>query len=212
MSRVIKAEILDALSQDDPAARKSRRELRIINHVMGNFRWFARTVPALLRPGERVIEIGAGDGSLSGRLARIGVAADGLDVCPAPAGWPAARKWHRCDVREFDGFDAYGVVLANLVLHHFSDRDLAELGRNALGGVRAIVACEPERRRRWRILCAAFRPLVGPVTRHDARASIDAGFRGAEIAQALGLDGAHWNLSCSGGGIGSSRLVAERCP
>lgn len=212
MSRVLKAEILDALSQDDPAARQSRRELRIINHVMGNFTWFARTVPALLRPGERVIEIGAGDGGLSARLERIGVAADGLDLCSAPAGWPAGRKWHRCDVREFDGFAAYGVVLANLVLHHFSGRDLAELGGKLRDSVRAIVACEPERRRRWRFLCAAFRPLVGPVTGHDARASIDAGFRGAEIARALGLDRAHWNLSCRAGGIGSSRLVAVRCP
>ena len=184
--------------------------MRAINRLMGNFRWFSRTVPALLRPGERVIEIGAGDGGLSARLARAGVAADGLDLCPAPPGWPAGRRWHRCDVRAFDGFGAYGVVLANLVLHHFSDDELAELGRTLRRSVRAIVACEPERRSRWRFLCAAFRPLVGPVTGHDAQASVEAGFRGGEIAKALGLDVARWELRCRAGAIGSSRLVAVR--
>jgi hypothetical protein len=180
----------------------------MINHLMGNFRWFLRVVPGLLRPGERLIEIGAGAGELSARLAAIGVRPDGLDLCAPPPDWPAGRRWHRCDVRNFDGFADYDVVLANLVLHHFAAEDLARLGQKLRGRVRVIVASEPDRRRRWRFLCGALWPFLGPVTRHDARVSIEAGFRGAELAQALGLEGGRWSLAFHGGAIGANRLAA----
>jgi SAM-dependent methyltransferase len=210
MLRAIQPEILDTLPPDDPAARKSRRELRFINHVMGNFRWFARTLAAVVRPGERVIEIGAGAGDLSDHLSRLGLAVDGLDVCPAPAGWPKGKRWHQCDLRDFDGFDSYDVVLANLVLHHFSDDELAAVGERLRRHARAIVASEPERRLKWRLLCTVWSPLLGPVTRHDARVSIEAGFRGAEMARALGLEKGSWEIACPAGATAMNRLVAVR--
>ncbi len=69
MQRILQAELLDSLPHDHPDALHNRRDLRVINRVMGNYRWFARTLPALLRPGEAALEVGAGDGTLGLQLA-----------------------------------------------------------------------------------------------------------------------------------------------
>jgi hypothetical protein len=212
MRRVIQPELLDSLSPDDPDARHNRRDLRVINRVMGNFRWFERVLPPLLFAAERVLEIGAGTGELGQRLSGSGVASDGLDVWPRPATWPAARAWHQADLRKFDDFGGYGATIANLVLHQFTDADLADLGRKLRGRVRLILACEPVRQRRWQLLGGALAAVCGAnyVTRHDARVSISAGFRGRELPQALGLDPGAWNVRCAQSARGAYRMVAIR--
>ena len=95
MSRIVQAELLDSLPHDHPAARQNRRDLRLTNWIMGNHRWLIRSVPRHIRPGERLLELGAGDGELARRLQRRGRLVDALDLCPAPATWPAAADWHR---------------------------------------------------------------------------------------------------------------------
>jgi hypothetical protein len=212
MRRVIQPELLDSLSPDDPDARRNRRDLRVINRAMGNFRWFERVLPPLVSGAERVLEIGAGTGELGRRLAESGVAADGLDLWPRPALWPADRAWHQADLRAFDGYGGYGATIANLVLHQFTDSDLAELGLRLRRHVRLILACEPARRRRWQLLCGALAPVCGAnyVTRHDARVSISAGFRGQELPQALGLDPGQWHIRCAQSALGAYRMVAIR--
>jgi hypothetical protein len=212
MQRILEAELLDSLSPDDPAARHSRRDLRVINRLMGNFRWFGRALPPNLRPGERVLEIGAGTGELGRWLAGRGVASDGLDLWPKPAVWPSSQAWHQADLRAFEGYDGYGAAIANLVLHQFSDADLAALGRKLRGRVRVILASEPARRRRWQVLCGAFTPIFGAnyVTRHDARVSIAAGFTGLELPRALGLEASEWEIRCGESGLGAYRMAAVR--
>ena len=190
MRRTLEPEILDTLSPDDPAALHNRRDLRIINAFMGNHRWLERELRRRLRPGERVLEIGAGTGELGRRLAAAGIAADGLDLWPRPADWPAASAWHRADLREFEGYGGYDVVVANLILHQFSEAELSGLGRRLAGRPRLILASEPSRQRLSQFFCAALGPVLGAnfVTRHDSRVSIDAGFLDAELPGALGLD------------------------
>jgi hypothetical protein len=212
MRRVLQAELLDQLPPDHPDALHSRRDLRLINRIMGNHRWFARTLPRLLGPGETVLEIGAGDGHLGMALAARGISADGLDLAPRPAAWPRARAWHSADLRDFAGYGAYPVVIGNLIFHQFSAADLAALG-SALGrAARVLVACEPVRRRRSQLLLAVFGPLLGAsaVTRHDGPVSVAAGFRGDELARALGLDPAAWNVHTTTTVLGAYRLVATR--
>ncbi|MEM7146970.1 MAG: hypothetical protein AAF591_17700, partial [Verrucomicrobiota bacterium] len=82
--RVVEAEILDGLPVDDPEAVGSRRDLRRLNAVMGNHRWLCGRV----RGGERVVEIGAGEGDLARRLWAGGVAVTGLDLVGAPGDLP----------------------------------------------------------------------------------------------------------------------------
>ncbi|MEO1844804.1 MAG: hypothetical protein ABGZ37_11065, partial [Akkermansiaceae bacterium] len=61
VGRVVQPELLDELPFDDPDALRSRRDLRFINGVMGNFRWMRRRLAG--RAEGRVIELGAGDGA-----------------------------------------------------------------------------------------------------------------------------------------------------
>jgi hypothetical protein len=212
MQRTLQPELLDSLPHDHPDALHNRRDLRLINLVMGNHRWLKRALPPLLRPDDKVLEIGAGTGELGVRFARHGVPVDGLDLWPRPSDWPADRTWHREDLRRFEGYARYAAILGNLIFHQFSDAELGQLGEKLRRSARIIVACEPERRRRWQILYRAFAPLAraNHVSRHDAHVSIAAGFRAGELPASLGLEPDRWRLQCSASLIGAYRMVAIR--
>jgi 2-polyprenyl-3-methyl-5-hydroxy-6-metoxy-1,4-benzoquinol methylase len=179
---------------------------------MGTHRWTERTLAAILRPGERVLEIGAGTGELCLRLAARGIVADGLDLCPRPAGWPSHLAWHQADLRSFDGYAAYQAVVANLILHHLTGGELAALGRTLGSGPRVVCACEPARRRINQGFFAILGPILGadPVTRHDARVSIAAGFVRDELPCALGLVGGPWEVRCGRNLAGAYHMIAIR--
>jgi len=212
LKRSCEPELLDGLPFDHPDAVHSRRDLRIVNRFMRSARWFGRTLPGLMRPGEPVLEVGAGTGELGLLLNSRSVALDGLDLCPRPARWPAGRAWHQADLRTFPGYGAYPVVIGNLIFHQFSDPELAALGRTIRAGARLVVASEPLRSRLSQRMMAAVAPLLGAnhVTLHDARVSIAAGFLGRELPEALGMDPAFWEVTCSSALPGIYRMVALR--
>ncbi len=212
MQRALQPELLDSLPPAHPDALHSRRDLRIINRVMGNHRWFARTLPSLLRPGECALELGAGTGELARRLGERGAVVDGLDRCSAPGDWPRARAWHAADLRTFDGYGAYPVVFGNLILHHFTDGELASLGATLGRTARLILFSEPTRSRFSQRMFALLGPWFGAnhVTRHDAPVSIAAGFLGNELPRALGLDDSAWSVHCTTTALGAYRMLAVR--
>ena len=76
MLRVVAAEVLDNLPQDDPRAIRSRRDLKRVHKAMGTRNIILQALRAMklarleVEP-LRVLEIGAGDGSLM-----LGVAQD----------------------------------------------------------------------------------------------------------------------------------------
>lgn len=210
--RQLVPELLDALPAADPAAVHSRRDLRRINALMGNTRWFQRILPALVKPGERALELGAGTGDLGRALSRPGLNFDAIDRCPPPPAWAATCSWHEGDALTFNGYSAYPIVIGNLIFHHFSSDELARLGASLNRTARLIVASEPARYRCFQHLFALIAPLIGAnqVTRHDAHVSIAAGFRGDELPRALGLDPAVWDCRVSVSIFGAYRLVARR--
>lgn len=161
-----------------------------------------------------MLELGAGTGELGLRLNRLRVPLDGLDLWPRPADWPREREWHRCDLLGFSGYDAYPVVIANLILHQFTAEELGRLGSRLRRSARVILASEPERRRVSQVMMAAFAPVLGVnhVTNHDARVSIAAGFRGDELPGFLGLAPGEWRFSCRSASFGAIRMVAMRNP
>ena len=87
--RTVQAEILDGLAPDCPEAIASRRDLRVINRLMGGERWLGRELRGLRRAGERVLEIGAGEGTLARALDVPANELAALDLAPRPAAWPA---------------------------------------------------------------------------------------------------------------------------
>lgn len=212
MKRTLTPEILDSLSSEDSTARHSRRDLRIFNAVLGGPRWLRDVVPALLRRGERILEIGAGTGELGASLARLGFVPDGLDRGPRPVAWPTAARWHQIDAMAFDRWNEYDIVIGNLVFHHFDTETLRTLGVRISAQARVIVACEPTRQRIFQRLFAVLCALVGAngVSRHDGRVSIEAGFLGDELPELLGLDPAFWHWTVTTTLRGIYRLVAYR--
>ncbi|HVU18890.1 MAG TPA: hypothetical protein VHD32_18440 [Candidatus Didemnitutus sp.] len=212
MRRKVQPEILDTLPPDHPDALHNRRDLRITNRFMGNHRWLERMLSASLRSGERVLEIGAGCGELGARLALRGIVVDGLDLWPRPAIWPAGGRWHRVDLREFEAYDAYDVIVANLILHQFTTDELARLGPILQQRARILIACEPVRSRVSQVLFAGVAPLLGAnhVSRHDGHVSIAAGFRNDELPGTLGLAAENWDVRCSEAPLGAYRMIAAR--
>lgn len=213
MLRRVEPELLDHLAGDDPEAVRSRRELRWINFLMGNHRWLARRVRALRQPEWRVLELGAGDGYFGARLVRQGLCAPqnliGLDLGERPERWPAGARWERGDVLKTPLPEAE-IVVANLFLHHFEANALRKLGERLPGACRAVYCCEPARRVlhlvQGRFLANVAR--LGRVTRHDMPVSICAGFRGKELAEALGLT--KWRCKATGTFFGAYQFTALR--
>lgn len=212
MQRIVQAELLDSLPPQAPAAVRSRRDLRLINGAMGNGAWFRRELPGLVRPGERVLEVGAGDGWLAHRLGARLPRCDGLDRCPRPRDWPAADEWHQVDVLKFGEWARYPVVFGNLVFHHFADPELAQLGAAIREHARVVVASEPARAARAYALFALFSGLIraDPVTRHDGRTSIAAGFAGDELPRSMGFQSPAWRWSVRTTALGAYRFIAVR--
>ncbi len=212
MTRTLTPELLDALPPQHPDALHSRRDLGWINWAMGNHRWFARTLPPLARAGELALELGAGTGELAARLARRGVAVDGLDFCPRPENFPVERTWLAGDLRTFAAYNRYAMVCGNLIFHHFSDAELAKIGAALRRSLRLILASEPTRSLRSQRLIAVLGRTLGAshVTLHDAHVSIAAGFVGDELPCLLGLAASEWDISCSTTFLGSYRMIARR--
>lgn len=212
MQRTLRPELLDTLPHNHPDALHNRRDLRVTNRIMGTHRWLASTLPAVLRPGERALELGAGTGELGQQLARRGVAVDGLDLWPRPDIWPAGHAWHRANLMEFEGYAPYAAIVGNLIFHQFSDEQLGLLGQRLRRHARVIIACEPARRRVFQVLYRLIGPFFGAnyVSRHDGHVSIAAGFRGGELPRALGLGADQWAIQTSSTRFGTYRLVAVR--
>jgi 2-polyprenyl-3-methyl-5-hydroxy-6-metoxy-1,4-benzoquinol methylase len=207
-------ELLDHLPPDAPAALASRRDLRRLNTLMGNSAWCESVVRAKVRSGERLLEIGAGDGALGRRLDRAGHRVAAIDLAPAPTDWPSDAPWHRADLGRFDRWADYPVVLGNLIFHHFDDETLRQLGRHLDEHARLIIACEPHRSAWAHTLFPLATALIAAhaVTRHDGAISIDAGFREDELAGALGLSPTRWRWRARTTFRGGYRFTAERLP
>lgn len=214
-TRLVRPEILDGLAENEPAAKRSRRDLRMINRLLGSDRWFRRVLSSRIRKNERLLEIGSGDGMLARHLMKAGMGpVAGLDLVRRPTLWPERAPWFQTSVFHFAEWSDHPAVIGNLVFHHFKDDELAELGAELNRHARLIVASEPLRTRRTARLFSAMCPLIraDPVTRHDGRASIEAGFRGDELASLLRLDPAAWTWSVDETLFGACRLIAERRP
>jgi hypothetical protein len=240
MPRHVAAETLDHLAPDDPAAMRSRRDLVRVHHAMGTraivtLGW--RELMSTERGGLplRILEIGAGDGSLLLGVARAlaphwpPVQLTLLDrqdiVSPvtlagyAELGW--AAQVQVADVLSWaegpDGGESmsapprWDLITTTLFLHHFAGRPLEQLLAAVAARTDRFFACEPKRA--WLPLAGSH--LVGAiganaVTREDAVLSVHAGFRDQEITALWPRAGSAWRTREFAAGIFSHCFSAQR--
>lgn len=208
LPRHVEPEWLDSLDPDDPRAVRARRDLRLINFLMGNEGWLLRQVAARKETaGEGIVELGSGEGHLLRRLGRSGPAT-GCDLAPRPADLPREIGWRSGDLFSLTEPLSGGILVANLVLHHFSAEDLLRIGSIARR-FDTLLFVEPHRSRCALFLARLLFPVVGEVTRHDMPASIHAGFAAGELGEALGLSSG-WSVTEVSHWCGSLRFVARR--
>ncbi len=229
MERIVLPELLDRLPPQDQSALRSRRDLRRINAWMRHPRVLAGVLQKHLagQTARHIVELGAGDGyfllSVAGRLrahwpGATATLVDRLDALDPQTceqfkrlGWNVraetadASAWLRQPASKTNG-----TVISNLFFHQFRAAPLAKLLRLAANSSRLVVALEP--RRGWLPRLAGHLLWVigcSPVTCHDGRISIRAGFSGDELS-ALWPDKKNWDLVEQPVGLFSHLFIARR--
>lgn len=234
--RQISPEILDDLPPADPRAIRSRRDLQRVNRVMGSCGILSRAIRHALASAPhdaplRILELGAGDGTLALRIAkrlanswpaaeltlldRLPLATQATGTAFAHLGWTLrpltvdVLEWARAPAQQRAA--AWDVILANLFLHHFEEDPLRELLSAVAGRCNAFIACEP--RRSLPALAGSelmYALGVSADTRHDAIASVRAGFRGSELSRMWPTGQGRWRLEERLAGPFSHLFVAAR--
>jgi hypothetical protein len=240
MTRLVMPERLDGLPADHPDAMRSRRDLQRVHRAMGTRAIVLRGVKAMVARHPktlplRVLEIGAGDGSLMLGVAPAltpswsGVELTLLDrhalIHPdtitryGKLGWMATEEvgdvldWAAGTIRlhrEAAGAP-WDLIVANLFLHHFEGAQLALILRAVANKSRRFLACEP--RRHWLALAGSH--MVGViganhVTREDSVRSVHAGFNGDELSALWPHKGHSWKVQEYSAGLFSHCFRAER--
>lgn len=233
--RTVCAEILDGLPPADARAIRSRRDLQRINRIMGSCGILSRAMrhawpsPAH-HPPLRILELGAGDGSLALHIAtrlarswpvaeltlldRQALVPDATGIAFAHLGWTLraltvdALEWARTPPQRQD---RWNVILANLFLHHFEADALRQLLSAVVERCDAFIACEP-RRSPAALLGSRLLPAlaVSGDTLHDAVISVRAGFRGDELSRMWPARAARWQVAERPAGLFSHLFTAVR--
>lgn len=232
MTRTLQPELLDSLPAADPEAIHSRADLRRVNAWMRHRQILTRALPATnaTKP-KQINELGAGDGTLALALARELsprwpeveltlvdqqhlVTADTLEKFRKLSWQPRAIQadvfaWLATET-EHANTRRPDIIFANLFLHHFNETQLRRLLRAAAARCSTFIALEPRRHFTARLSCELL-GLIGcnRVTRHDARASVRAGFHGQELSQ-LWPDIDAWKLREQSAGLFSHLFIATR--
>lgn len=213
LPRNVQPETLDALGAHDPAAQRSRRDLRRVHRAMGTLAIVLRALDrAVIGAPRSILELGAGDGSMLLRVAqqraknwpavsvtlldRQAVVGEQTLRDLRDLGWtPSVVTADVFDWLERPHAAQWDIVIANLFVHHFSPPELERLLSGVAARTRVFVCCEP-RRGAVPLLCSHVVGLLGAgaVTREDAVLSVHAGFRGRELSAAWPRDGG-WHLN-----------------
>lgn len=228
LPRTLKAELLDTLPAGDPRAQRSRRDLRRVNSLMMNSALVARELERMFphKPPKLIAEIGAGDGHFMLQVARRLPQWSALHVLlvdrqnlltPETSAAFRSIGW-RADAVTMDVHAWFAqqtrivpdVIVANLFMHHFEGDELARLLDGIGRRTGAFIACEP-RRSRFSLTGARLLGLAGcnDVTRHDAVASVHAGFSEDELSRHWPARD-EWALREHGYGLFSHCFVAAR--
>jgi hypothetical protein len=213
-------ELLDELPPGSAPAQRSRRDLQRLHVAMGTLSTLRRSLAGVhfAQQPRRILELGAGDGTLLLRLARTlaprwpGVEVTLLDqhdlLSPETLEAYRVLGW-RATVVEDDVLDwvrkpgrlHFDLCVTTLFLHHFEDEPLRDILAAVATRADVFLACEPRRDAlaRWGSQLVG---LLGanPVTRADAKSSVAAGFSGTELTR-------HWPTGPHRWALAESRVL-----
>jgi 2-polyprenyl-3-methyl-5-hydroxy-6-metoxy-1,4-benzoquinol methylase len=238
--RIVTTEVLDGLSPSDPDAMRSRKDLRRVHRAMGTRMILLRGLKAMTARHPkamplRILEMGAGDGSLMLGVAQAlapgwsDVELTLLDRQPLiePAtvtsyrkvGWTVIEAvgdvidWAADTVNQLEETPAkrWDLIVANLFLHHFESVQLALILRAIANSSHRFFACEP--RRDWLALAGSHMVrAIGAnhVTREDSVLSVLAGFNGDELTDLWPEQDGSWQVQEYSAGLFSHCFRAER--
>ena len=234
---MVDPEVLDDLAPGDPRAVRSRRDLQRVNRVMGSCGILTRALREALgslprHAPLRLLELGAGDGSLALRMARRLAAswpsveltlldrqpliAQETGIAFAHLGWSLRPltvdviEWARAPTQQ-QVPARWDVILANLFLHHFEEEPLRELLSAAARRCDAFIACEPRRTFQAQVGSRLMPALgVSMDTLHDAIISVRAGFTDRELSGVWPASAHAWRLQERRAGLFSHLFVAVR--
>jgi hypothetical protein len=226
--RLVEAEILDEMDPADPRARRSRRDLQRIHRFMGTLLILRRAASRLSPRPQRILELGAGDGTLLLRLARAMhtqwpdvelTLLDRQDLITGVTHEAYRQLGWRVSVITADvvdwarapGTQQHDLCVTTLFLHHFEQPHLGEVLAAVAARSRAFIACEP-RRNAWGWVGSRLVGATGGnrVTRSDAITSVAAGFSGKELSMSWPDGGPRWHLEESQALLFTHRFVALR--
>jgi SAM-dependent methyltransferase len=229
MKREVKPELLDELPAGDLRAIRSRGDLQKVNALMGHARIMDRVLAVAFsrRPPQSIVELGAGDGTLLLHLAkrtaphwkpaRVVLVDRKRLLSPRTRAEFEALSW-TVETLEMDVFEWLqrphpehtDLTIANLFLHHFTGDNLRKLLQYASNQTGFFLACEPHRVN-FSYFASAMLGFIGcnDVTRHDAKASVRAGFAENELSE-LWPGGEGWRLTERQAGLFSHCFAAQR--
>jgi hypothetical protein len=212
-ARRLTPEILDSLPFSDPSALASRRDLQRLHTLLGQtrlwLRWFQKRYPD--RPPASLVDLGCGDGHLlttllpqafpnGGHGSRLffvdrqpSIPDSALELLRRQNWLPSVipsdlQEWIRSATPT-------ELILTNLFLHHFHDSELRVFFKKISTLTPMFAAAEPLRALAGTIGSRLLKFLgCHSVTLHDARVSVQAGFRDHELS-GLWSDRSNWSLT-----------------
>lgn len=179
--RQIEPELLAHASPSD--VETNLADLRRLNRYFGGIHTLRSALRPFLRPGVRILDVGAASGDHAAAFPQASVFS--LDLSPQHL---RRAPGHRVAADAFAmpfAPGSFDIVMANLFLHHFEDLAIvALLTEFARLAKTAIVINDLERSR----LAWSFLPVTAPLLRwhpmtiHDGTVSVAAAFQPAELA------------------------------
>nr|MBA3544365.1 methyltransferase domain-containing protein [Chthoniobacterales bacterium] len=175
--------------------------LRALNRYFGSYRLVDFFLRRWIRRGDkvRVLDLATGSGDIPRRVVEfaraVGATIDIDAVDFQTSTIEIARQlslefpeihYHCADIHQFGANGSYDIVLFSLALHHFSHEEAVQLLRRcrALSRSRVLVA---DLQRGWfaKIGVALLTSVVfrEPMTRNDARVSVERAFSFRELAE-----------------------------